>query len=154
MRSGQGTANDLLYHFCVPVSRFRHQKAARRRLCVVLAGWRYAYPTYYFIGFCRPGKAGRHPNSASPVPEGLFRKFICGFAFQHRPDNHRTQQVEDSQYREQWAETNRIRQRADHQRKQGTCGPAAIPVRPLAVATSLRPNTSDESVISAPDRDW
>src|SRR5471030_784836 len=31
---------------------------------------------------------------------------------------------------------------------------AAMPVRPLAVATSLRPNTSDESVISAPDSDW
>ncbi|ATW91477.1 hypothetical protein CUN65_02795 [Enterobacter hormaechei subsp. xiangfangensis] len=27
MRSRQGTANDLLYHFCVPVSRFRHQKS-------------------------------------------------------------------------------------------------------------------------------
>src|SRR5471030_728896 len=31
---------------------------------------------------------------------------------------------------------------------------AAIPVSPLAVATSLRPNTSEESVISAPDSDW
>ncbi|MNP39320.1 hypothetical protein D3C76_1328930 [compost metagenome] len=31
---------------------------------------------------------------------------------------------------------------------------AAIPVSPLAVATSLRPKTSDDSVISAPDSAW
>ena len=100
--------------------------------------------------------ATRHSNAnpASPVPEGLFRQFVGRFAFQHRPDNDCPHQVEDSQYRKQWAETDGIRQRTHHQRKQGTCGPVAIPVRPLAVATSLRPNTSDERVISAPDNDW
>ena len=61
MRSGQGTANDLLYHFCVPVSRFRHQKAARRRLCVVLAGGATLTRPTILLDFVGRVRRSRHP---------------------------------------------------------------------------------------------
>ena len=67
-------------------------------------------------GVCRPGQAKPPPGTVTLTlrcrpPKGLFRQLVCGFAFQHRPDNYRAQQVEDSQYREQRAETDSICER-------------------------------------------
>ncbi len=77
------------------------------------------------------------------------------FVLQYGPDNQRTQQVKYCQNCEQRAEADGVSQCTDNQRNYILLASHAdIPVKPFAVATSLRPNTSEESVISAPDSAW
>ena len=65
MRSG-GVRRMICYTtFACQSPDFAIKKPPGGGFCVVLAGWRYAYPTYYFIGFCRPGKAEPPPGTTT-----------------------------------------------------------------------------------------
>ena len=76
------------------------------------------------------------------------------FVLQHRPDNQRTQQVKYCQNCEQRLKPMVSASAPTTSANSVLASHADIPVKPFAVATSLRPNTSEESVISAPDSAW
>ncbi|TIX67810.1 MAG: hypothetical protein E5V33_00925 [Mesorhizobium sp.] len=62
MRSRQGTADDLLYHFCEPVSRFRHEKSRPEAAFekILPGGAALTRPTI-LLGFVGRVRRSRHP---------------------------------------------------------------------------------------------